>query len=149
MIRQTVLPFKLQRRKYERSVVREFLESQPQSTIRALLLATKNRLISLEDEAGCNAWDEVIHYCSGDEKLKKLLGRLEERLYELSASETRQFILGVTADLAGISCKAITFGMAFSYPIINHIRRREYERYIRKRLRSNREEGSFGNDFGR
>lgn len=131
IIGKKIIKYKLKIFHYSRDTVRDCLASYPETTLKDLLIATKNKDISIKDEIGRNAWAEVLDFCDNYES-KELSEKIRERLYELTANRAQWFLLGIRADLSGLFWKVITFGIVLSYPIINNIRRKAYEKHLRK-----------------
>lgn len=57
---------------------------------------------------------------------------IQERVYESNTSELRHGLLSTYVDLVAVVCKALTFGIAPSYPIIEHLRVKRYQKYSTK-----------------
>jgi len=132
-IERKLIPDKLRIHEYKQSVVRECLASYPLTTVKSLLLYTKFQDIHLSEDPGRSAWKETLQFC--DRNLEsELTERVKARVYELTTSRAERFFLDIRSDLSGLFWKALTYGVVMSHPIIGNTRRREYEKFLEKRI---------------
>lgn len=131
--RRDLFPLELAHRQYDPVFVENLLDQYPDFTVETLLEAITDQKISLGESPGREAWQTVIQYYY--RKREKDLVRLEERLFELDASQQHQTLLSFRADLAGVLLKTISFGAIDGYLTIEHVRKKAYRNYVWGRLR--------------
>lgn len=99
-------------------------------TIETLLAATKDRLVSLDDEngVGIRGWKKAIQYYKP--KLGTQRNNLKKRIYEAGVPKTRQFLLEVKANSIAMLYKTLSFGLVFAAPERDEIYEKAYDKYV-------------------
>jgi len=111
--------------------MRYLLEKNEKKTLNALLQATENFIISPCNTDMNTMWKETLEYCQKNMSWE-ISAIMEERPYEFTSSPLQQDLLSIFADLSAAIAKGLTFGMAPAVSVVSYIRRRVYDKHIRK-----------------
>jgi hypothetical protein len=140
IMNEKLIPFGLRGYRYERGqrfdlpkFVLEYLKSYPEATANALVDIFGLERIKRADESAIEAWQVFFRSCE-EQGYTTLIDHTEEILYSNTMSNRQKFLRDFYAVFLGMFFMGITVGIVPWYRIANNVKRRAYQKYLRRFL---------------
>ena len=99
----------LEKVKYDKDEVREFLKKDYRNTLSAIIWATETGKINIKREEGKTIWRNILEY-SHTNSMQDQVVEIEEKLYDIYSPERKEFS-EIHADAFGLFLTGLTIGI--------------------------------------